>query len=279
MDKLKKHIVWIGLLLIVLLAGFFGMSQSGYESDVLVIIQTIFALFIVLLFVIMIFVFSSFYSWKTTIKKWVEDNNFNLIEDGKKLQLERIKNNPNKSYFNTRNIKFNIDNKYFIFGDVKGIKIWFYPFIGYPPQGSYLQTSKNPFHMITDILLPVGNSVGHIQGWCMEIETIPLPLSMDVYRTYVRKKDEVDTESNKFESLYHVDVNNGRGTLQLLDPVMIEIITESNIAAFEFSERSVALFYTINTISREKIDNMLKVGLKVAKQVDRNFPLGKYEKK
>ncbi|XOU94632.1 MAG: hypothetical protein ACNFW9_01050 [Candidatus Kerfeldbacteria bacterium] len=277
MEKIKKQIVWVGPLIIVLLAGFFGMSQSGYESDILGVVQLIFALFILLLFAIMIFSFSSFYSWKTTVKKWVSDNNFNLIEEGKKLQLERINSNPNKSYFNTRNIKFNINNKYFVFGNVKGRKIWFYPFIGYPPQGSYLQTSKNPFHMITDTILPVDNSVGHIQGWCMEIETIKLPLTMDVYRTYVRPKDEIDTESNSFERLYHIDVKNGQGTLQLLDPVMIEIITSSKIVAYEFSDRSVALFYTMHSISRDKIDQMLNVGIKVAEQVDRNFPLGKYE--
>ncbi len=102
---------------------------------------------------------------------------------------------------------------------------------------------------------------------------------MIMRRSFLGGKDKVNVESINFEKLYHIDVYEGRRTLRLLDPMMIQIIMDSGVAAFEFSDKSAVLYYTLHKPNRDQLDNMLKVGLKVAEQVDRNFPLGKYEKK
>lgn len=101
---------------------------------------------------------------------------------------------------------------------------------------------------------------------------------MIVKKKFLGGKDKIDTESITFEKFYQVDVYEGKGTLQLLEPNMMQLIIDSDIAAFEFSDSSVALYYTLYNPDQERLDKMLEYGLKIAEQVNRNFPMGKYEK-
>ncbi|MFH0805012.1 MAG: hypothetical protein V1916_02340 [Patescibacteria group bacterium] len=115
-------------------------------------------------------------------------------------------------------------------------------------------------------------------GWCMELSIHSIPVSVSVHKRFIGHHDKLDTESVAFEKLYDVDVVREGKVLQLLDPVMMELILHSGISAIEFSDSSIILFHTIFPPTKEDLDKYLDCGIKIAEQVDRNFPLGKYEK-
>ncbi|MFA6098674.1 MAG: hypothetical protein WCV50_02775 [Patescibacteria group bacterium] len=274
----RKNIVWIATVIVVFLFTLIGIAISNSHKDLLDIVQGIF-IFIVVALVLYFLWINNTHSWKEMLKKWSAFNNLIFVEKAGVKQSERIKNNPDKAYFGARKIKSSNYNDPFVEGTIGGRKIWLYSFTGFPPSGSYLQTASNSAYAVFGRLAGFGGQQQeYIKGWCMELETHKLPLSLAVNRTYVSNKDEIHTESGQFEKLYHVDIIQGQGTLQLLDPVMIELITNSGVSAFHFSDSSAVLFYTMPAPSLEVLNNMLSNGLKIAEQVDHNFPLDRYEK-
>ena len=89
--------------------------------------------------------------------------------------------------------------------------------------------------------------------------------------------DEFDTESISFENKYGLNTKREGTVLQLLDPNMIEIFRNNDIPGVEFGDQSLALYIPYCTIKMRDLEKYLLVVIKIAEQVDRNFPLGKYE--
>lgn len=213
------------------------------------------------------------------MEQWAQEHNLHFMKDGARyLREARFKKSPNKKYFESRSVKYEHDTVPYIDGKIEGRNFLLFSLVGRAPANSYLRTVHSPYHVIGNVKKTEGGVLGDFHGWCMELETHRLPVALAVYRTFVGNKDTVNTESRQFEKMYHVEARAGHGTLQLLDPVLIELITQSGIAAFEFSDSSVVLYYTMPTLKKDILDTMLDAGLKIAEQVDRNFPLGKYEK-
>ncbi len=114
-------------------------------------------------------------------------------------------------------------------------------------------------------------------GWCVEVQTNQVPVFVRVMHKFFGADDTMDVESGSFENRYDLNVKREGAVLQLLDPVMIESLDKSHISGIEFGDSSVVLYLTvINNIG--DFDWMVEWGLKIAHQVDHNFPLGKYEK-
>ena len=222
------------------------------------------------------------YIW---LKHWAMHYNFKFREKASNaVRMDRFYESRDKQYFKSRSVKPNFDEAPAIEGKINKRKIWIFGFIGVYPFNKILHTGGYKFwdFSLRNPIFPDNRKIKDnrqkFTGWCMEISTHKVPISLIVRRNYLGGRDEIDTESHNFEKIYHVDVYNGHGTLQLLDPMMIQLIMDSGISAFEFSDSSVALYYTLYKPSRDQLDKMLGVGLKVAEQVDRNFPLGKFNK-
>ncbi len=116
-----------------------------------------------------------------------------------------------------------------------------------------------------------------VAGWCFDIQTNPMPVFVRVMDRFFGAPDRMDVESNSFEKRYDLNVKREGAVLQLLDPGMIDILNNAHIAGVEFGDSSVVLYLTLlNKLS--DFDLMVDWGLKIAHQVDHNFPLGKYEK-
>ena len=223
-------------------------------------------IFAIVLVSITIFVFLKLQKNFTRLEHWAQHHNLNYKKGySRTLRAERFSKNKGKTFFQSRSIKSNFDTAPSVEGIFNGRQFWLYGIVGIYPFNKVSEPSKNN-----------NDRRQNFFGWGMEFKTQNIPVSMIVRRSYLGGQDEVDIESVNFEKLYHIDVYEGRGTLQLLDPMMIQFIMDSEIAAFEFSDSSVVLYHTLHKPKRDQLDNMLKVGLKVAEQVDRNFPLGKY---
>lgn len=197
-------------------------------------------------------------------------------------RFERFNENKNKSFFKSRTVQANYDTAPSVEGTYKGRQLWLFGLVGIYPFNKMIGPSNYKFwdFSISQSLLATQKKINDrrqkFTGWCMEFKTKKMPISLIVRRNYMGGNDEVDTESVDFEKLYQVDIYEGKGTLQLLDPNMIQLINDSGIVAFEFSDSSVALYYTLYKPTRDQLDNMLETGLKIAEQVDRNFPMSKY---
>jgi len=200
--------------------------------------------------------------------RWAEKNN--LSYDKKNLDRQlifRIEANQGKKILKSlanriKNNTFKFKGP-FIYGTIQGRKVWLYR--------------------------AEGNLSVNVQGYqveriYMEIETHKIPERLMVYKhlTEFWKIDELDVESKDFNFKYGLDIEKGCESLQLLDPNMIEILTKFKLTAIEFSDSSVLLceIIELGRIDAEiKLDIFLHWGLEIAEQVDRNFPMGKYEKK
>ncbi len=110
-------------------------------------------------------------------------------------------------------------------------------------------------------------------GWCVDIVTKPIPVFVRVMHRFFDAKDTMDTESGSFEERYDLNTPRAGRVLQLLDPVMIELIDKSDIAGLEFGDRSVALYRTLLNDPHE-FDAMIDSGIGIAEQAERNFPTG-----
>jgi hypothetical protein len=192
------------------------------------------------------------------IKHWLNKNNFSVIpaEEVMKKIWQRLLANPQKKFLLSQTML--ADQKFsrskinlFAEGKLNDRNVWIYP-----------------------IIITVANNLALVI-WCIEIATHRIPTRALITRKYLQHWDTLDTESRHFENLYHTHVVKGHTALQLLDPVMIDLITKSRVSAMEFSDSSVVFFNDDTDSILEALDVISENGLKIAKQVDRNFPLNK----
>lgn len=200
---------------------------------------------------------------------------------------DRFSANPSKTYFSAPRIMLPNEETFFAEGKVGGRNLWLYRITGLPFLGSGVGTYRNREISSSDLTVtgsplnkqPAVTSERVFYGWCLEIETKKIPQSIMLTRRFIGAKDMLDTESNKFEEKYEISNVKESWVLQLLDPVLMELAHKSNSSAIEISDSSVVLYYTLSEIDFDTLDIMLKDGIKIAEQIDRNFPLAKYEKK
>ncbi|XOU94633.1 MAG: hypothetical protein ACNFW9_01055 [Candidatus Kerfeldbacteria bacterium] len=208
---------------------------------------------------------------KKNLEKWAKDKGLDFFAINARKQIKnRLKMNPNKNFFAANEIRqiFNRSNavmipeKYidgpYIEGYIRKRMIYIYPIKG----AMFLS------HFGSNFI-----------GVCLEIGTSKIPVNALVTRKYLYDFDKLDTESRYFEKLYDCNIQREGKILQLLDPVMIELIEYSSISAIEFSDSSIVLYSIIFPPKIEKINYLTYWGIKIADQVDRNFPMSKYEKK
>ncbi|MFA5135652.1 MAG: hypothetical protein WC505_07770 [Patescibacteria group bacterium] len=199
-------------------------------------------------------------------ERWGHAHQLTVTHSSARLSIEaRFRANPGKALYSARSFLSEIDESRigpFISGTVKGRPVWAYPFYGR--------------HDLQPSLIDTRGRSRYMRGWFVEIATHRMPVSLRISKRRLAEHDDIDTESRVFEKLYHVDVIDGYGTLQLLEPVMIEHITNSGISSLEFSDQSVVLLYSLSHPPVQVLDRMLETGIKIAEQVDRNFPMGKY---
>ncbi len=161
----------------------------------------------------------------------------------------RLNSQDEKKFFNDGPMSY---------GEIRGRQVWVYRMSG------MMHVTAKPIQ-------------GFFHGWCMEIQTNATPVSVSAIRRFLGHHDTLDTESISFEKMYDLNVPRVGSVLQLLDPVMMELIIQSGISAIEFSDSSIVLIHTIFPPQHEDLDRFLEFGMKIAGQVERNFPLGKYE--
>ncbi len=201
------------------------------------------------------------------LKHWTHYNKFDYAyENVKEKVQQRFNENFRKGFFKARsNISTFFSQKFYINGKYKNRDIKVFSIIGNLSFLSYnipTMGNKRMFH-----------------GYCFEISTNKIPTHALITKRFLGEKDRLDIESNKFEKIYNLDVSRKGSVLQLLDPVMLQLILDSDFPAFEFSDSSVILYsLKIYDLKYEKLDKYLDNGIKIAEQVDRNFPMGKYEK-
>jgi hypothetical protein len=218
--------------------------------------------------------------WETKFLKWILDHGLKSNQNPDRAISERIAANPQKSFFQAREVEQKPLHKRIFEGMAENRKIWIYSLIGKPPAGGYLSSFEISNSISSHFKLSgfVRQREFRISMWCLEFETTIIPISTFVYRRFVQNIDRINTESNDFERLYHVETYSGHQTLQLLDPAMMQILIDNKLTAIEFSDSSIVLYYTMSAPKKEALDNLYDVGLKIAHQVEHNFPLGKYEK-
>ena len=195
------------------------------------------------------------------IQTWASNKNLSYQEENKKAIIQRMQANPHKRMCETR-LYFSwwgSTSGPYIEGRYRDRKIWLYRLRGRP-------LNQHEFY-----------------GYCIEFATHQIPIHIIMAQKKILSlffnKDDIQTESRMFEGKYMVYVNGDHGTLQLLDPHMIHLLDESNFPIIEFSDSSVAIFLLKQDISSKELDIAISAGIDIAEQVDRNFPLGKYEKK
>jgi len=238
------------------------------EATILTTFSTI-AVIMIILMIIFSLTKKKGGSWgelKDVIHRWAMQKNFVYSEENQEAIIKRFDASPNKFFCNGRlyiKSAFSTFKGPYVEGVVNDRNMWLYRLNG--------------------TVIPNAAETG-FKGFCIEFETNPIPVTLKVdykkiYPGIVLSKDDVNTESGAFEKRYLVSVERGRGTLQLLEPQMIYLINESNFNIMEFSDSSVAVYFPTSKITLEVLDKVVEKAQKIAEQVDRNFPLGKYEKK
>lgn len=194
---------------------------------------------------------------------------------------ERFAASPGKMFFSARRVMRLEEERFFAEGVRNDRKVWLYRITGAPFSGSGVGTVRNlPAQSSFTVsgISPVSDDAAVdservFYGWCLEVQTKHIPQRVMVTRKFIAGTDSYVTESRDFEKQYEISQMNDSMMLQLLDPAMMDHIMQSKCAAIEISDASVALYYTLPKISAETIDNMFDHAMKIAVQVDRNFPL------
>ncbi|MFA6098676.1 MAG: hypothetical protein WCV50_02785 [Patescibacteria group bacterium] len=217
------------------------------------------------------------------LSHWAENYGLRLSMAGNVFKsVDRLAANRGKDYYKARQVMDSRDDGPFLEGKYKNRKVWIYEIVGEAVPGSGVGTSRTYVNQKENYLLgiPFSSQKTHdlkrvFYGWCFEFSTHTIPFHLLVSRRFLEGEDKMDTESGQFERDYDINKDAGIQGLQLLDPVMMELIYNSKIASVEFSDSSVVLCYTQPQMDYEVMDNIMEYGVKMAEQVDRNFPLDK----
>lgn len=230
------------------------------------------------------------------VKQWAQKHSFKYYNIGNQLrQAARMEANHDKDFFRADETMGMEDDGPYVEGTIQDRNIWLYVSVGSPRPGSSntitrereVEIPNTSNRSVFGYLANGGSSGTHtvnqlqqvLYAWCLEISTHKIPHHLRVTRHDLRENDELDTESRAFEDRYDINNFDDSLALQLLDPHMIQLIEESRADAIEFSDSSVVIYEFKEHTTLEVLDALLAVGLKIAKQVDQNYPLGKYEKK
>lgn len=220
------------------------------------------------------------------VQSWAEMHAMRFRKSGNwNDQAARMEASPEKTFFRADQVMDFEDDGPMASGTIKNRKVWLYSIVGRSRPGSkivsYRSRNLPPTHDILDVLMnQQSDDVEHIMYmWCLEIHTNPIPLAVAVSRKDINEEDIINTESVAFEQRYNIHNTQDSMILQLLDPAMMHCIMESRVDAIEFSDSSIVLYELNKHISLEVLNAMLEAGLKIAEQVDRNYPLAKYAQK
>ncbi len=213
------------------------------------------------------------YYLPTQVKQWVAHKRLTYYSKNcyKRVQ-ERFLANTKKDFFGAKRMKPNIikyNTNYFIEGRISGRPVYIYPLVGrtYGKLGGLFYAFDRQ------------DAPAVFYGHCVEIGINEIPGDVILTRKNMGELDTIDTESGKFEKMYNINSPKEASVLQLFEPSMIDLINHIDIAAIEFSDCSIIMYYTLSVDLIKKFNSMLYWGLKIADQIDRNFPLNKYEKK
>lgn len=193
------------------------------------------------------------------LQHWAEQHHFQYLENGAEIKIiDRLQSNPGKDFFKARKF-FERGTKMsgpYVYTQVGGRNVWLYRIKGL--------TFEEESRAVRDVHLT--------DLWCLEVSTHAIPLKVSVAHKVLPKPDVIDVEYIAYEGLYHTDAPFHGITLQLLDPRMIEILTDSEALAVDFSDTSIVVYTRVWPIDIHHFDLLLEQGLKIAEQVDRNFP-------
>lgn len=124
-----------------------------------------------------------------------------------------------------------------------------------------------------------GRDTVMIPEWCLEMEIHPIEEYIIIGRKGVFAFDNIDLESYDFEKKYRIKASNTKHALQLIDPHLMEILLSNPFDVLEISDASI-IFYNAKQYIGEKdwkkLDEMIPFAYKVARQIEKNFPLAKY---
>lgn len=263
--KKSSVIFWV-IIIIIILFIFHTLYYENLFSNVFYFVMTL-SLFSLLLYIsLMVYKMIKLNRGDVLLEHWFRQKNLSYKI---KNNLDEIKfrflENPRKKFFKAPSLVSQWGSMYtgpYAEGIINDRKIWIYKItvLSIFSKNLLARTKKETFY-----------------AWCVEIQTNHIPIDLLVTRKYLLERDVMDTESKAFEKLYNIDAKREGAVLQLLDPAMIELIMHSKIAAMEFSDSSVVLYNAHVWPMLDTLDILLENGLKIAKQADRNFPLGKFD--
>lgn len=217
-------------------------------------------------------------------KLWAKHHLLSVFTGINTLRYEdRFDANPGKTFFDARKVINSNEQTFFAEGQIQKRHVWLYRITGRPPFGSGLGTTRSKqttpakasfVDVFTDNRTET-ISERVFYGWCLEIETKHIPQTVTITKKFINKEDVLDTESNTFEKKYDISNTTDSLVLQLLDPVLIERVHDSQCSAIEISDASILLYFTLSDITLEVLDALLQNGIHIAEQVDQNFPLAK----
>ena len=220
---------------------------------------------------------------QVNVRHWAERHGLRFWASGNQMrQVARMEASPAKHFFRADRVMELEDDGPYAEGDVRGRRVYLYTFVGQPRTWSakgetrVRSTETVPNFFGLDIGKPKDQRVRIMYGWVLEVATHPIPHRASIVRRDLHEGDQLTTESRSFESLYDTTDVTDSLVLQLLDPAMMQHIEATRADAIEFSDQSVALYELSEHVTYDVLDAMLEGGLRIAEQVDRNYPLAKY---
>ncbi|MFA6908865.1 MAG: hypothetical protein WC289_03170 [Patescibacteria group bacterium] len=266
----SKHTGWV-IFGLILLAFIVGTIQVQSWSDTIQWVSTfVFTL-------IVIFIAYAYLSRKSGAASWAQEQGLTYLNtDCATIIEDRFRASPTKTFFNARTFFQHRPHPGRTFSFTAPLDSESRPVINTIPviQGTIGGRDVWVWPISGSLSLASVMSNRYFCGWCFEISTHRIPLTAAVTKKFLGHHDTLDTESNSFEKAYNISVKRDGIALQLLDPVMMELIQGADISAIEFSDQSVVLYHTLYPPTRESLAKYLYWGTKIAQQVDRNFPRG-----
>jgi hypothetical protein len=218
---------------------------------------------------------------QVNVRHWAERSGLRFWAAGNQMrQAARMEASPEKHFFRADRVMELEDDGPYAEGDVQGRRVYLYTFVGQPKLWSSKGEVRVRYPEYKPNIFGFGDRAQAAQrtrimyGWALEVATHPIPHRASVVRRDLHEGDQLTTESRTFESRYDITDVTDSLVLQLLDPAMVQLIEASRADAIEFSDQSVVLYEFSEHVTYDVLDARLEAGLKIAKQVDRNYPLG-----
>lgn len=217
------------------------------------------------------------------LRHWAQSYGFTFSKEFNELKnIDRVSASPGKKFFDAEIMMQSHDDGPFVQGEYHNRKVWVYPIVGKAPTAS-LSTGSRVFSSWSEGLTSLLNEKNQsreelyliFQPWCLEVSHKRIPHRVIIKSKKMHGEDWLDTESRSFEDDYDISGIRESEVLQLLDPVMIDLIYKSKADAIEISDGSTVLFHAAHKLTYESLDQMLEFGIQIAQQVERNFPLAK----